>query len=129
MDKLLKAYVDSTDENGMDLTPYIRTYQVEYTDIEAFNERTASGRCVRDISRTIKTVKCSFKSMPKGEAMEILSILNSGELEIAYYDTAGGIYSETGRMKVYPSVSRNTSVYSVNPETVYNEISVEFTEI
>ena len=113
-----------------DFTPYIRSYQVEYSDMDASGEKTASGKTVRDLIRTVRTVKCTFRTMTAEEALPLLAVINESQLRRAYHDTFTGAYSEQedDLLFVYPSVSRSTSLYGTNPKVMYNEISVDFTE-
>lgn len=139
MEKLLREIVYTTNESGesiidevnsFDFTPYIRSYQVEYADMDASNERTASGKSVRDFIRTVITVKCTFKTLKEEEALPLLAVLNKKQLKIAYFDTLTGSYSEVSEklLFVYPSVTRSTSLYGTSPNIIYNEISADFIE-
>lgn len=139
MGKLLRNIVQKKAPDGakvidevgsLDMTPYIKSYQVEYMDLDASNERTASGKSVRDYIRTVKTVKCILKPLLKDEALQLLEVLNKKEVTLAYFDTFTGKYSEEADklLHAYPSVTRNVSVYGTNPRTVYNEITVDFIE-
>ena len=137
--KLLKEIIYKNDENGQrvideqnsfDFTPYIRSYQVDYSDMDASNERSASGKSVRDFIRTVITVRCTFRSLNTDEAKKILSVLDKKQLNLGYFDTLTGefISAEDKLLFAYPSVTRSTSLYGTNPNIIYNEISADFIE-
>lgn len=139
MEKLLRNIVYKTngsgekvidDSSSLDLTSLIKSYQVEHSDLDGASERTASGKIVRDYIRTVRTVKCVFRPLNQTEASKVLALLGEKELTLAFYDALTGVYSEeeAALLHAYPSASRNASLYGINPQMLYNEISVDFIE-
>jgi len=55
---LLKLFdldtVSTSVKDSLDITPYLRSYEVEYKDLDASTERNAKGIAVRDFFRVYK---------------------------------------------------------------------------
>ena len=83
-----------------DFTPYIRSYQVEYSDMDASGEKTASGKTVRDLIRTVRTVKCTFRTMTAEEALPLLD--KRGRVQDVVF--AGGLDIDTHKKACAPVV-------------------------
>ena len=114
--------------NGyVDLTGYIRGYQVEYSDMDASTERCAAGNYVRDHIRTVRTVRCTFRICTGEEMARLVRLFRNKSLEAVFFDIENG--ELTGDVLMYPSLTRNLALYSVaDDENMYQEFSMELTE-
>jgi len=129
MTVLLK--IRSTDEgntNGyIDLTEYIRSYQVEYSDMDASAERCAAGNYVRDYIRTVRKVSCTFRICSGDEMAKLVRLFRKKTLEAVFFDIENEAL--TGDIPMYPSLTRNLSLYSASDDgKMYQEFSMELTE-
>ncbi len=114
----------------VDLTSYIRSYEIEYSDMDASTERNAKGIAVRDFLRTIKTIKCTFRTSDQATMASIMSLTKQKELYLAYYDTETGAYSEQtdDLLHAYANAKRTNSIYNSSNGVLFNEFSIDFTE-
>lgn len=114
----------------IDLTSYIRSYELEYSDMDASTERNAKGISVRDFLRTTKTIKCTFRTVNPTMMTTIMNLTKQKELYLAYYDTETCTYSELQNdlLHAYASPKRTNAIYNSSNEVLFHEFSVEFTE-
>lgn len=125
------------DNSSLDLTPYLRSYQAEYADMDGSSERCAAGNYVRDYIRTVRTVKCVLRLSSEDELKQIMPFLKEKSLNVKFYDmeNPSGI-TENGKTLpyyseavMYPSATRSVSVYHTdNDDAVFQEFSLDLVE-
>ncbi len=111
----------------VDLSDYIKAYQVDYVDIEdSSSGRNAKGVLCRDVIRTVRVINCTFRVSKQTEQELIMQATSEKSLDITYYDTATGVDTET--MTVYASPTRSNNIYNAGNGVIYNEFAITFSE-
>lgn len=111
---------------NVDLSAYIKAYQVDYEDVEdSTSGKNAKGIMCRDVIRTVRKISCTFRISNQAEQQTIMKATEKKSLDITYYDTSTGVLSD---MTVYAGTTRSNSIYNAGDGVIYNELSISFTE-
>ena len=86
--------------NGVDLTPFLKSYYVGIMDLDADSSRTVNGTLIRNRIAVKRRIELEFCPLSRSDCARVLNALSDTFLAVTYLDPALGSGSVTKRMYV-----------------------------
>ena len=81
---------------------------------------------MRDYIRTVRTIRCTFRTAGEAEHAAIMTFLKKKKLYVAFYDISANTQEEGVQM--YPSTTRTSTLYTVSGGVINQEFSIDLIE-